>query len=265
VIHIETLARWKRREIEKIVERAMTISLSPRNLRRAISTWVLILTPADATADLPEKMERPRGELETKLGVRYRMVWLIPARELLDMSRDAVLPLIPLSDHTMSELEEAVGRLRERHDEELISQFLVHARVRYSEEEVARFAKMLEKQTMELLAEIKEVKDLRRKAKREGRESGRQEGLEEGRKEGRKEGRQEGRQEGRKEGRQEGLEEGRLIGIREAIRQALAERYPSVVNEPAIEGIDDYDRAQRIFSAVLRARSAGEAAAALRG
>jgi predicted transposase YdaD len=164
-------------------------------------------------------------------------VWLIPARELLDMKRESVLPLVPLSDHTMAELEEAIERLREHHDEELISQFLVHARVRYSEEEVARFAKMLEKHTLELLAEIKEVKDLRRKAKKEGRESG----------------------------RQEGRQEGQLIGIRQAIRQALAERYPSLANDPAIEAIDDYARAQRIFSAVLRAKSAREAGAAIRG
>jgi predicted transposase YdaD len=88
-----------------------------------------------------------------------------------------------------------------------------------------------------LLAEIKEVKDLRRKAKKEGRESG----------------------------RQEGRQEGQLIGIRQAIRQALAERYPSLANDPAIEAIDDYARAQRIFSAVLRAKSAREAGAAIRG
>jgi hypothetical protein len=88
---------------------------------------------------------------------------------------------------------------------------------------------MLEKHTLELLAEIKEVKDLRRKAKKEG------------------------------------LEKGRLIGIREAIRRALAQRYPSLANDPAIEAIDDYARAQRIFSAVLRAKSAREAGAAIRG
>jgi hypothetical protein len=204
------------------------LTTAPRNLRRALSAWILILTPG-AASKLPEKLERVRGVLETTLRVRYRMVWLIPARELLDMNRASVLPLVPLSDHTVAELEEAVERLREHHDEELVSQFLVHSRVRYSEEEVARFAKMLEKHTIELLAEIKEVKDLRRKAKKEG------------------------------------LEKGRLIGIREAIRRALAERYPSLANDPAIEAIDDYARAQRIFSAVLRAKSAREAGAAIRG
>jgi hypothetical protein len=130
IVLVETLARWRRREIEKIVERAMTISLGARNLRRALSAWILILTPG-AASKLPEKLERVRGVLETKLRVRYRMVWRIPARELLDMERESVLPLVPLSDHTVVELEEAIDRLREHDDEEPISQFLVHARMRY--------------------------------------------------------------------------------------------------------------------------------------
>lgn len=90
---------------------------------------------------------------------------------------------------------------------------------------------MLEKQTLELLAETTEGKKLRRQARKEGLEAGRK--------------------------------EGRKKGLLRAIRIMVRLRFPSLVGTIDINRFD-YERTQRAFSALLAAKTVEEAGDALR-
>jgi len=230
--HVESLAQWDKREIQKIVERVMSVSLVPRMRRRDIYLRILVLTRRRCPPRLPRYFLRKRGDLDVKLRVRYKFVWRMPASELFQMGRASVLPFVPLTRHTFKDMLRAIELLRKSRDEDLCSQFLCHARVKYSEIEIRRFAKMLEEQTVQILAQTAAGKKLARQSKEKGIEKG--------------------------------IEKGRLAGLRDAIRSLLMDRFPTLAGHPSIAGLEDYDRAQQVFSRLLKATTVREARQALR-
>lgn len=241
---VESLARWNSREETAILERAIALSLVPRFRKRSIRASIILMTETDVPAKLPSIFYRNRGALSCKLRVRYRKIWKTAARWLFGMNRLPVLTLVPLSRHSRRDMERAIDLLRNEGDEDLISQFLTHARVRYSEEEVARFAAMFEKQTLEILAGTKAGKKLRRDALKEGREKGIEKGIE--------------------KGVEKGFGQGRLSAIHDAIRSLIKDRFPALAGTRAVDRITDHSRAQRVFAQLLSAKSEAEARAALR-
>ena len=236
VEHIESVARWKPREVNKILERALSISLVPRLRSLDIHTWIIVMTENDAPAVFPKTFTRMRGALRCYLRIRYKLIRKTWAKWIFQLGRIALLPLVPLCRHTWRDLEKAAELLRQEGDEDLISQFLSNARVRYAEEEIARIEKMLfERETVEILAGTKAgkklVRDTRKDATRKGIEKG--------------------------------VDKGRLIGIQDAIRQVLEDRFPALVNAAAIDRIDDYEQARKLFASLLSAKSEREARRAL--
>lgn len=76
--YVESLASWKKRDIEEIILRAMTISSVPDLWDYDIQTTIMIALPRDVPEVLPPEFTRFRGALRTYLDVRYRRTWEIP-------------------------------------------------------------------------------------------------------------------------------------------------------------------------------------------
>jgi len=75
VVHVESLARWKPREVNKIIERAMGISLVPKLATLDIHTWIIVMTEKDAPAAFPPVFTRKRGGLRCYLRVHSKLLW----------------------------------------------------------------------------------------------------------------------------------------------------------------------------------------------
>lgn len=230
--YVESLASWKTRDIEEIILRAMTISSVPDLWDYDIQTTIMIALPRDVPAVLPPEFTRFRGALRTYLDVRYRKTWEIPGREILDMNRSAVLPLMPLTRHSAKELARAADRLKREGDEELISQFLVNMAYVYNGEDVKRYEMLFAKETQEI-AELTWVgKNLIAKGRKQGERIAQRRAL-------------------------RAMERG--------IRAMITERFPDLADAPelALARLPDEETGSQVMVAVAKARTRQQVRAAI--
>lgn len=239
--HVESLASWKPRDIEEIILRAMLISTVPELRRYNIQTTVVIALPRDLPRRLPPEFRRLRGALRTYLDIRYRMTWEIPGRELLDLRRVSVLPLLPLTRHDRAELMVAAERLKREGDEELISQLLVNMAYVYDKKEVKEFEMLFAKETREIAEMTWVGRDLIAK------------------------GRKEGNRRGLARGRQEGVQTGIQAGLAEAVRMMAEARFPDIGPMPGLVEVRDQETANRLIVEITKARTREQVRRAVAG
>ncbi|MBM3740108.1 MAG: hypothetical protein FJW39_30495, partial [Acidobacteria bacterium] len=69
--YIESVSRWKKREIEDIIERAMLISLVPAQRKLPVRAWIIIMRETDMPKKWPPDFVRVRGRLKDTLEPEY--------------------------------------------------------------------------------------------------------------------------------------------------------------------------------------------------
>jgi len=235
---------WRIEYIEDIIERAMLISLVPAHRKLPIRAWIIIMRETDMPKKWPPDFVRVRGRLKDTLEPEYVFIWRTPARRLFELGMPLVT-LVPLSLHTEADMTEASDLLRTFGDEDLMSRFLMYARMVYSENDLRRLHVLFDNEVLELLSETKEGRKLRKKALLEGREQGVEKGM--------SQGMEKGIQKGIEKGIEKGLDHARA-GIIEAIQQVVNSRFPTLSGSIGLSHLD-YHKAQKALLKVLNAQT----------
>ena len=244
--HTEAVTWWGADQEQAITERVMTAMLVPSLKHLGIGVNILLMDQRGAPVEPKVTLSIRRMDAVTHVTPRWFPIWTYPAQDALALGRERMLALVPLMEHSESELDEAGRRLVRIGDPDMMVQFLLFASRKYDSNELRRRYGMFERATIEIAKTTWLGQDIMRV----GMEAGREEGL------------QEGREEGREEGLEEGLEQGRQRML-DSIRRALRHRFPGLAEHGAINEIPSMEAAQDILDKVYMAETEAAALAAI--
>jgi predicted transposase YdaD len=249
--HLEFQARYETDLPRRVSEYEQYTYL---RYRLPVYTSLVMLVQKYAPAIVPDSFHTEAGGLTIHCQYRVIRMWELDPRQIFDLGRPALLPLIPLVGHERSDLKRAARMIADTGNKSLAGAFVTLGTMRYDQNELEG---LLEKMLLEDIIKPEWVRDtwlvqsFVEQAAKEAREKALIDGLEEGR--------GKGLEEGRVEGLGLGVGQGRAEEARRMLAIMITTRFPSLTMPAAIQLLTDTEMIEDLARAILTAKSPAEA------